>query len=101
MNENNRWEPTKEQKEKFIPMIKEFMKKAEENPDTKEYIDFYNQGISPAQLKNILINDLGFEDAEFGSNDWKMAFRIALLKDGKEYMIVGTGMTFEMFFRLA
>lgn len=101
MNENSRWKPTQEQKDKFIPIIKDFMKKVEGNPDTKEYIDFYNQGISPAQLKDILINDLGFADAEFGSNDWKMAFWIALLKDGKEYVISGTGMTFELTLRLA
>lgn len=101
MNENIRWEPTQEQKNKFVPMIKEFMKKVEKNPDTKEYIDFYNQGISPYQLKAILEDDLGFIDTEFNMNGWEMDFWISMLKNGREYVISGTGMTFEMVFRLA
>lgn len=96
-----RWEPTREQKEKFIPMIKEFLENVNKNPDTKESIDFYNQGISPYQLKSILEDDFGFEDSEFDMNGWEMDFWIRLLKDGKEYEITGTGMTFEMVFRAA
>lgn len=97
----DRWEPTKEQKEKFIPIINEFIKKVEENPDTKECIDFYNQGISPYQLKSILEDVLEFEDIGFDKNGWEMDFWITMSKDGIDYMIAGTGMTFEMVFRLA
>lgn len=97
----NRWDATQEQKEKFIPMIKEFMEKMKKNPDTKEYIDFYNQGISPSQLKDILENDLGFEEVDFDTNGWQWDFWITTRKDGVDYMIAGTGMTFEMVFRLA
>lgn len=97
----NRWNPTKEQKDKFIPMIKEFMEKMKKNPDAKECIDFYNQGISPSQLKDILENDLGFEEVNFESNGWEWDFWMAMRKDGVDYMIAGTGMTFEMVFRLA
>lgn len=97
----NRWDATQEQKEKFIPMIKEFIEKAKNNPDTKECIDFYNQGISPSQLKDILENDLGFEEVDFDTNGWQWDFWITMRKDGVDYMIAGTGMTFEMVFRLA
>lgn len=97
----NRWNPTQEQKDKFIPMIKEFMEKVKKNPDTKECIDFYNQGISPSQLKDILENDLGFEEVDFDTNGWQWDFWITMRKDGVDYMIAGTGMTFEMVFRLA
>lgn len=97
----NRWEVTQEQKNRFIPQIKEFMNKADKNPDTKDYIDFYNQGISPTQLRDILIDDLKFEEKYSEQNGWEMDFWIALSKDGIDYMIAGTGMTFELVFRLA
>lgn len=97
----NRWQVTQEQKDKFIPMIEEFVIKAKEFPETKNFIDFYNQGISPTQLKDILIDDLGFEEKDFDQNDWQMDFWITLSKDGIDYMIAGTGMTFEMIFKLA
>lgn len=97
----NRWNPTQEQKDKFIPMIKEFIEKMKKSPDTKEYIDFYNQQISPSQLKDILENDLGFEEVDFDTNGWQWDFWITMRKDCADYMIAGTGMTFEMVFRLA
>lgn len=97
----SRGNPTQEQKDKFIPMIKRFMEKAKKVPDTKECIDFYNQGISPSQLKDILENDLGFEEVDFDTNGWQWDFWITMRKDGVDYMIAGTGMMFEMVFRLA
>lgn len=97
----NRWEATQEQKEKFIPILQEFITKGLKNPETKEYIDFYNQGISPYQLKSILEDDLGFEDNGYDSNGWESDFWITMSKDGIDFMIAGTGMTFEMVFRLA
>lgn len=97
----NRWNPTQEQKDKFIPMIKEFMEKMKENHNEKECIDFCNRGISPSQLKDILENDLGFEEVDFDTNGWQWDFWITMRKDGVDYMIAGTGMTFEMVFRLA
>ena len=97
----NRWKPTNEQKRKFIPLINEFIEKMKENPDETAAIDFYNQGISPTQLEDILIDELGFERASFDSNGWEFDFWITMAKDGIKYMIAGTGMTFELCFRLA
>lgn len=97
----NRWEVTQEQKDKFIPMINEFIEKMKENPNKTASIDFYNQGISPTQLKDILIDELGFEYKDMDRNGWEMDFWITLSKDGIDYMIAGTGMTFEMVLRLA
>lgn len=97
----NRWIPTKEQKEEFIPIIQEFMQRMEKNPEAKECLDFSNQGISPSQLKNILEDDLGFEEVDFDTNGWQWDFWITMRKDGVGYAISGTGMTFEMIFRLA
>lgn len=96
----NRWVPTKEQKEKFIPIIQEFIQRMDENPDAKETIDFYNQGISPSQLKDILEDDLGFEEVDFDRNGWEWDFWITMRKDGIDYVISGTGMTFGMVFGL-
>lgn len=97
----NRWDATQEQKEKFIPMIKEFIEKVKNNPDTKECIDFSDRGISPSQLKDILENDLGFEEVDFDANGWQWDFWITMRKGGVDYMMTGTGMTFEIVFRLA
>lgn len=97
----NRWNATQEQKDKFIPMVKEFIEKAKNNPDTKECIDFSDKGISPSQLKDIFENDLGFEEVDFDTNGWQWDFWITMRKDGVDYMIAGTGMSFEMVFRLA
>lgn len=99
--EENRWESTRNQKEKIIPTIKKFMEKVSKNPKTEEYIDFYNQRISPSQLKDILENELGFEEVDFDTNGWQWDFWITMRKNGVDYMIAGTGMTFEMIFRLA
>lgn len=96
----NRWKSTKEQKEKFIPIIKEFIENAKKKPDTKECIDFYNQGISPSQLKNMLEDEFGFEQVSFDMNGWEWDFWITMKKDGIDYVIKGTGMTFEVEFRL-
>lgn len=97
----NRWDSTKEQKEKFIPIIQEFIEKSKKNSDTKEYVDFYNQGISPSQLKDILESNLGFKEINFDCNGWQWDFWITMRKDEIDYMIAGSGMTFEMVFRLA
>lgn len=97
----NRWEPTQEQKDKFIPMLNEFIDKVKKDPETKDCIDFYNKGISPYQLKSILEDELGFEDGGIDRNGWEMDFWITMSKDGVDYMIAGTGITFEMVFRLA
>lgn len=99
--EENRWRPKQEQKNKFIPMIKKFMEKMKENPDATMAVDFYNQGISPSQLKNILEDELSFEEIDFDRNGYQWDFWITMRKDGVDYMIAGTGMTFEMVFRLA
>ena len=78
-------------KKKFIPILQEFINKAWKTPNTKEYIDFYNQGVSPYQLKSILEDDLGFEDNGFDSNGWEFDFWITMSKDGTDFMIAGTG----------
>lgn len=101
MHKENRWHTTQEQKEKFIPLITEFIEKMRENLDEEAFIDFYNQGISPEQLRDILVDDMGFEEKDFDHNGWELDFWITFSKDGVDYMIAGTGMTFEMVFRLA
>lgn len=100
-NKENRWVSTQEQKEKVIPMIKEFMEKVRKNPKTEECIDFYKQGISPAQLKDILETELGFEEVDFDSNGWEWDFWLTMRKDNIDYLIAGTGMTFDVIFKLA
>ena len=110
----NRYYPTEEQKKKFIPMIEEYVNKVnkytKENNikrlqelENKEALDFYYKGISPSQLKEILY-EIGFTDPDDGelieSNGYEWDYWIYLIKDNKKYVIAGTGMTFEMVFRI-
>lgn len=97
----NRWEVTQEQKDKFVLIINEFIGKMKEKPDETAAIDFYNQGISPTQLRDILTDELGFQEKAFDTNGCGWDFWITMSKDGIDYMIAGTGMTFELTFRLA
>lgn len=97
----NRWKPTQEQREKFIPILDEYIIKVKElEKSNKEPcpIDFYGQGISPYQLQCILIDDLGFEEEAMDTNGWEMAYSFYLCKEGIRYVIAGTGITHEIRF---
>lgn len=95
----NRWNPTDEQREKFIPIIKEYLEKVKENP--KEVLDLYGKGIAPYPLQTILIEDFGFEEVDFDRNGWEMDYWITLSKNGQNFIIAGTGMTHEITLQLS
>lgn len=94
----NRWDPTQEQRDKFIPILREFINEAQQSNKKPDSIDLYGQGISPYQLQSILIEDFGFEEYGMDTNGWEMDYWIYLVKDKIKYVIEGTGMTHEIKF---
>lgn len=94
----NRYNPTKKQREELIPIIKEYLENVKSNPE--KLLDLYGKGIAPYPLKTILMEDFGFEDIDFYSNGWEMDYWITLFKDRQQFVIAGTGMTHEIVLRL-
>ena len=105
------WNLTSEVRNKFVPIVKEYLHKVEmateeqiENMFQKELeIDFSGTEISPVQLVKLL-KDLGYKETRRDDNGWEMDFWIYMeRKDGKHFdsgceklVVSGCGMTFEL-----
>ena len=120
MGNINRWNLTNEQREKFLPILKEYFNKLENMTDTdvdeilatcNDYsqfeLDLFDTGISPYLLQELLKSEFGYEEHDFDRNGWQWDFWITMKrKDGKTFpstcetmMICGCGMTFELVLR--
>lgn len=96
----NRWELTEEVKEKYTPIIREFIRKLESNnPKDEEKrleMDLSGTELNPFTLEKLLEN-LGYEQTEQDNNGWQFDFWITMQKDEcKDLSIKGTGITFEL-----
>lgn len=107
----NRWKLADELREKFKPLLTEYLNKVEnltveqiEKMTNEELgLELSDKGINPYQLQ-ILLEELGYEENEFDTNGWQMDFWINMKrKDGKHFeshcenlVIAGCGMTFEL-----
>lgn len=107
----NRWNVTDEIREKFKPILAEYLNKVEnlkaeqiDAMDNEELaIDFYNTGINPHQLVTLL-EELGYEEEDRDDNGWQLDFWINMRRtDDKtfdshcEHLVVnGCGITFEL-----
>lgn len=102
----SRYELTSSVKNKWCPIIKDFLyildnwKPEYENDDTKKTeLDLSGTEINPYTLKELLINEFGYEedDDKFDTNGWQMDFWIYLNKSSHVSLcITGTGITFEL-----
>lgn len=98
---SNRYELTKEIKDKWVPVIKNFLdildnwKPEYENDDIKKTeLDLSDTGLNPYTLKELLINEFGYkeDDDKFDTNGWQMDFWIYLNKPNHVSLcITGTG----------
>ena len=105
MGRINGWEVTEELREKFTPIIKEYIDKLEQTnlEDEPEQLELTFQGIGPYQLSKIL-EELGYEEDEdcpMDTNGWELDFWMYYNHpDKKNYaeklVISGTGITFEL-----
>lgn len=88
-------------KEKYMPVVKEFIDKLEtyEGDPYEIFKDFSKTELNPYTL-GILLTDLGYEEDGFDQNGWEMDFWIIYKKPGfKTLTLAGTGITFEMVLR--
>lgn len=92
----SRWEATKELKEKYTLVLKEFINKVELVEDELPEIDLSDSGLSPYTLQKML-EDMGYEETNTETNGWQWDFWITMEKDGyKPLWIMGTGITFTL-----
>lgn len=106
----NRWELSKEVKEEYKPIIKDFLKKMEKltndeigNMEKENFtLHLSDTKLRPHTLLE-LMREFGYGDEEFDSNGWELDFWIRIKKEGKSYpstcenlCIHGCGMTFEL-----
>ncbi|WCF11432.1 hypothetical protein NDS46_31230 (plasmid) [Paenibacillus thiaminolyticus] len=96
----NRWTLTDEVKEKFMPVIQEFISKLEsmkpeESSELLE-IDLSDTELNPFTLV-ILLESIGYEQTNQNDNGWQMDYWITMCKEGfKPLLVKGTGITFEL-----
>lgn len=106
----NYWHITDEQREKFIPILKEYFNKLEnmteeevcntENEDME--LDLTYEAIGPYLLRDLLREEFGYKEGDWDINGWEMDLWINMYRtDGKtfpsmcEHMVIqGCGMTY-------
>lgn len=106
----NRWTLTEEVKEKYKPIIQEFLNKMEsltgeqiESMDNDEFcLELSDTELRPYTLLE-LMKEFGYGDENFDDNGWELDFWIDITKSEGSYpstserlCIHGCGMTFEL-----
>ena len=103
----NRWKLTEEIKEKYKPIIEEFLDKIDnmtdeevENSDNEIFtIDLSDTELRPCTLQE-LMKEFEYDDSEFDDNGWEMDFWITMNRSYDKLTdticINGCGMTFEL-----
>ena len=103
----NRWKLTKEVKNKYKPIIEEFLNKIDNMTDEEiENSDdnIFSMELSDTELRPYTLQELmkefGYGDSEFDDNGWQLDFWITMNRSrGKltdNICIGGCGMTFEL-----
>lgn len=83
---------TKEEREKYIPYIKQCIKELE----TKKTISLNDTTLNPYNITSIL-EELGYEEVNFDSNGWEWDFWFTFVKNGaKDIVVQGCGITFDL-----
>lgn len=88
------WELSQEEKEKYIPYIKECIEKLNIE---KSGINLTNTPLTPQNMRDIM-EQLGYTELSFDSNGWQCDFWIEFEKEGESNITVsGCGATFELY----
>ena len=118
MEKVNRWKLTEEMREKWRPVVEEWLKNLEdmteeevkelaENSNKEELearfkLDLSDKELNPSRL-SYLLRELGYEDDETEDNGWQWDFWWTYKKEGVSFpsgcealKISGTGATFEL-----
>lgn len=90
------WHLTQEEKDKYVPFIKESIKKLKAG---EENIDLTKTELTPNDVGDIL-EELGYDRISFETNGWEMDFWIEYGKfEEKKLIVSGCGMTFDLIMR--
>ncbi|MFF2532504.1 hypothetical protein ACFVS2_26915 [Brevibacillus sp. NPDC058079] len=94
----NRWALTDEVKQKFMPVIQEFISKLESMENTSELleIDLSDTELNPYTLQKLL-ESMGYEETNRGDNGWQLDYWIKMRKsEFKPLLVKGKAITFEL-----
>lgn len=91
----SRWQLADEVRNKFTPIVKEFINKVESEEFPEDILQLTDTELNPYALWKLL-EELGYEEVNTDRNGWQMDFWITFKKEGfKTLTIEGTGITFE------
>lgn len=83
---------TKEEKEKYIPYIRDCIK----NMRDDEPISLNDTSLNPQNMIDIF-SELGYDEVDFDSNGWEYDFWYTFVKEGeKNIILAGCGITFDL-----
>lgn len=89
-----RWKISQEERDKYIPYIKDCIKKLEASEE--EEISLNDTTLNPENVK-IILRELGYSQNDFDSNGWDYDFWYTFVKEEKRAIILsGTGATFDL-----
>lgn len=95
----NRWSLTEEVKQKYTPVVKEFLESLKVPSSELREKDFSDTELNPYTLWELL-ESLGYKKGDQCENGWEMDFWIPFTKDGEvDIEIVACGQTFELILR--
>lgn len=103
----NRWELTDEVRNKYKPIIEEFLIKVRdltpkqiELMDNEEFtLELSDTELRPYTLQELMSKEFGYTDSEFDDNGCELDFWITMSQPNSQYekiCINGCGMTFEL-----
>lgn len=107
----NRWKLTEEVRNKYKPVIKDFLDKMEsltgedvEKMDNEEFsLSFSDTKLNPYTLLTLLKKEFGYGNEQFSNSGWELNYLICINKSNISYpstcerlCIHGCGMTFEL-----
>lgn len=86
------WDLTQEEREKYIPYIRDCIKNMKKNKS----ISLNDTPLNPENMIDIL-TELGYVQNSFDSNGWEYDFWYTFVKEGERAIILaGTGVTFDL-----
>lgn len=108
----NRWELQPEIREKYLPILTEYFNRLErlsvdevEHMENEEFeLDLFNSGLAPFTLKELLVDEFGYEEVNSSDCGWELNLTVDLIRtDGKTFEstcekmnILACGQTFSL-----
>lgn len=95
----NRWELTEDVREKYVPIIKDFLSDLDCGIGEGDLV-LTNTELNPYTLKKLLEEEFDYIEVDTETNGWQMDFWIEMGNESYPSLhITGCGITFELFLR--